>query len=171
MSGVALVQFSSLNLQKFLPLGRKALDRSLSEKADNADTQPPLHHMLCVASLKSKNIKANAQACIPYLNLFHAGFLIAAYDIDIAEILEIAGLPSIVTESAERGISLIFISGTLTQWKAAILRGCQKEVNHNVRQTYNSVYREFKNINLGSAFDFKQFENKKDQTFLLEDKS
>lgn len=171
MSGVVLVQFSSLDLKKLLPIGRQALDRSLSEKADNANMHPPLHHMLCVSSLKTKDIKANALTCKPYLNLFHAGFLIGTYDRHLAEILEIAGMPSVVTDSVERGVALVFIAGTLSNWREAILRGCQKEVNSNVRHTYNLVFRELKNIGLGPAFDFNQVENKRDQTFLLENKS
>lgn len=171
MSGVALVQLSSLDLSTFLPIGRKVLDRSLSEKPDNAGLNPPLNHMLCVASIKSKDIKANAAACKPYLNLFHAGFLIASYDRDLPEILEIAGLPSVTTESVERSLMLTFISGSLSQWRDALLRGCQNEVSRGVRDIYNSVYREFKRIGIGPAFDFNQFENKKDRTFLLENKS
>ena len=48
MSGVALVQFSCLDLAKLLPLARQSLDRSLSEAADSVDAEPPLHHLLCL---------------------------------------------------------------------------------------------------------------------------
>lgn len=168
MSGVALVQFSSLNLGKYLPLGRQALDRSLSEKSDAAGHEPPLHHMLCVTALKSPNEKASPLSCRPYLNLFHAGFLVVADDRDFIEILELAGLPCVITETVERNVSLSFISGTLDQWQTALLRGCQKAVSREVRHTYNLIYREFKSVGLEAVFDLYRTEHPKDQTFLLE---
>lgn len=167
MSGAALVQFSSLNLEKLLPLGRQALDRSLSERADDAGYTPPLHHMLCISTIKSSDIRASAESCKPYLNLFHAGFLVAADERDFSEILEIAAMPSVITETVERGYSIGFLAGTLSQWKEALLRGCQQIVSKEVRHTYNQIYREFKNAGLSNVFDFNQIQQR-DETFLLE---
>jgi len=88
MSGVALVQFSSLDTRKFLPLGRQSLDRNLADAADSAGHEPPLHHMLCIAAMKNPNAKS-ANDIKPILGLFHAGFIIAADERDWAEILEV----------------------------------------------------------------------------------
>lgn len=167
MSGVALVQFSSVNTRKLLSLGRQAFDRNLAESADAAGHEPPLHHMLCIAALKSPQAKSSNDIK-PFLNLFHAGFIIAADERDWAEILEIAGMPCVMVESIERGLHVGFISGTLLQWQSAILRGCQKEVGREARQVYNSIYNEFRNIGISSAFDFKSKPNNRDKTFLLE---
>jgi len=167
MSGVALVQFSSLDTRKFLPLGRQSLDRNLADAADSAGHEPPLHHMLCIAAMKNPNAKS-ANDIKPILGLFHAGFIIAADERDWAEILEVAGMPTVMVESIERGIFVGFIAGTLLQWHAAILRGCQKEVSREVRHTYNLIFTEFKNIGLASAFDFKSKPHNRDHTFLLE---
>jgi len=124
MSGVALVQFSSLDLHKLLPITRQGLERSISEPADSIDSNPPLHHMLCVGAIKDPHIKASASATLPYIDLFHAGFIIGALEYNMAEVLEIAGMPTIMVDSVERGISVAFVAGTLIQWKQAILRGC-----------------------------------------------
>lgn len=167
MSGVALVQFSSLDLSKFLPLGRQAFDRNLADAADAAGYDPPLHHMLCIAALKSTE-KMSAASAKPYLNMFHAGFLIGVDERDCAEILELAGMPSIMVDSIERGLSVIFLAGTLAQWRDAVLRGCQKEVSHEARHTYNQIFTEFKNVGLASAFNMVSKPNTRDQTFLLE---
>lgn len=167
MSGVVLVQFSYLNLEKLLPISRKILGRGLSEIADDSGYTPPLHHMLCVATIKSPDIRANSESCKPYLNMFHAGFLIAADERDFIEILELASIPAIVTETIERGYNAGFLTGTLSQWKDALLRGCQKEVSREVRHVYNQIYREFKNVGLTNVFDFNQVEQR-DETFLLE---
>ncbi len=166
MSGVALVQFSEVNLHKLLPLCRQALDRGLADSADAAGCEPPLNHMLCIANMKNP-VQASATSVIPYIHLFHAGFIIAADERDCVEILELVSMPSIVTPSVNRDISMMFVAGTLTQWRDAILKGCQREVSHEVRQIFNSVYTEFKNIGLAGAFNFKSTEGR-DRTFLLE---
>lgn len=167
MSDVALVQFSSLDLTKLLPIARRALDRSISEAADSIDSNPPLHHMLCVANIKEPGIRPSAASCVPYLNMFHAGFLIAAYERDIAEILEIAGMPCILVESVARGVCVVFIAGTIDQWKTACLRGCVQTVTREARHTYNLIYSEFNKIGLASVFEARKTE-KTDNTFLLE---
>jgi len=168
MSAAILVQFSSLELPRYLKVGRKALDRSLSERADDGGHEPPLHHMLCIAAMKSPDLKPSAEACRPYMNLFHAGFVVIAEDYDWAEILEAASMPSIMTETIERGYSVGFIAGTLSQWRDAMLRGCQPEIMRGVREAFNSVYTEFKNIGLSHLFEFKTKPNPRDHTFLLE---
>ena len=166
MSAVSLVQFSGININKLLPLGRQSLDRNLADAADSAGHDPPLHHMLCVVAIKNP-VARNANDLKPYLNLFHAGFIIAADERDWAEILELAGMPSIMVQSIERGYSVGFVSGNLLQWAGAILRGCQKEVGREARRTFNLLYTEFGNIGVASAFDFETKQHK-DKTFLLE---
>jgi len=168
MSGVVLVQFSTVDLSKLLVLGRQGLDRSLSEAADGAGFDPPLHHMLCVASIKDKDIRANADSIKPYLNLFHAGFVIVADERDIAEILELAGMPSLMVETVTRGMCFVFASGTLSMWRDAILRGCQKEVSQDVRHIYNMIYGEFKKLGLTSIFEANSKPAQDGHTFYLE---
>jgi len=156
MSGVALVQISALDLKKLLPLGRQAFGRNIAEQADSSGFEPPLHHMLCIASMKDGSLRANAQAVIPYLNLFHAGFIIAADERDFAEILELCGMPCVLTESQTRGVSVAFIAGTLSQWKDATLRGCQTTVSREVCAVFNSIFSEFKRLGLNAIFEAKQ---------------
>ena len=167
MSGVALVQFSTLNLQKLLPLCRQMLERSISEPADSIGADPPLNHMLCVAAINEPDLKPSAASCVPYMNLFHAGFIIAADERDMAEILAVCGLPCVMVETVERGICTAFIAGTLSQWKTATLRGCVKSVSRETRHTYNLIYSEFNKIGLAPLFEARKVE-RPDHTFLLE---
>lgn len=167
MSGVVLVQFSNLDVQKCLRAARQALDRNLASGADSSGCDPPLHHMLCIAAIKNPEAKS-AVDVKPYLGMFNAGFFIAADERDWAEILELASMPCVMTTSVERGINVGFISGTLLQWQAAILRGCQKEVGREARHTFNLIYTEFKTMGLAPAFEFKSKPHQRDHTFLLE---
>jgi hypothetical protein len=167
MSGVALVQFSKLDTPKLLVLGRQMFERSLSEKADSIDSNPPLHDMLCIASMNEPDLKPSAAACVPYMNLFHAGFCIVADERDIAEILAICGMPSVMVETVSRGICSVFVAGTLLQWKSALLRGCVKSASRETRHTFNLVYGEFNKMGLAPLFEARKVEQF-DHTFLLE---
>ncbi|MHC4700085.1 MAG: hypothetical protein ACYTFQ_05875, partial [Planctomycetota bacterium] len=155
------------DLRKLLPLGRQTLDRNLADSADTMGYEPPLHHMMCIASLKNPNAKS-ASDLQPYLNLFHAGFLIAADERDFAEIFELAGMPCVMVETVERGMCVAFIAGSLAQWRDAVVRGCQREISREARHTFNLIFTEFKNIGLAGAFSVVSKPNQRDQTFLLE---
>ena len=167
MSGAALVSFTSVNLKKFLPLGRQAFGRNLAEQADSSGYEPPLHHMLCIAALKDKG-KQNIASLAPYMGLFHAGFVFAVDERDAAEIISICGMPAVLSESQARGISVIYVAGLLTQWQEAVLKGCRPEVGRETRHVFNLVYSEFKKLNLAELFKANQVQSKTDQTFYLE---
>jgi hypothetical protein len=142
----------------------------LAESADAVGAEPPLHHMLCVAALKNPAART-AEHVRPYMNMFHAGFVVACDERDCAEILELAGMPSVMVESVERGHIALFISGSLSQWRDAVMRGCQTNVGRDTRQIYNSIYTEFKNIGLAGLFSAQSKPHSRDHTFLLEHKS
>jgi hypothetical protein len=169
MSGVALVQFSNVDLKTLLPLGREVFDRNLAGEADRQGYEPPLHHMLCIAGMRNPQAKT-AEDARPFANLFHAGFIIACSDRDAAEILEVAGMPSIMVETVERGYVAIFLSGTVAQWREAVLRGCQPEVGRGTREVYNGVFTKFKSMGLAQMFNMKLKLRRRDNTFLLEHK-
>lgn len=167
--GVVLDQFSSLDLGKLLPVGRQAFDRNLAEPADQAGFEPPLKHMLCIAAIKDKNLRASAKSVVPYLNLFHAGFLILMDELYAAEVLELAGLPAVMAECNTRGLVLMFIAGNLEQWRGALIRGCKSTSSPDALRVFNKVYSEFKRIGIASAFETKQ-DTAQDGTFYLEQK-
>lgn len=167
MSGVALVQFSHVDLPKLLKLSRQSMDRNLAASADSSGHNPPLHHMLCVASIKNQDCKSPNDVT-PYLEMFSAGFLIAADVRDWTEILEVASIPSVISHTVDRDIDLGFLSADLNKWSSALLRGCQKETSKEVRNVFNKIYNEFKKLGIAGAFKFREKDNVKDQTFLLE---
>jgi hypothetical protein len=168
MSGVALASFTAVRPDIVLSLTRKALGRSVSAVADSAGYEPPLHHMMCIAAVKEPDLKKSAASVKPYLNLFHAGFLIAADERDFAEILEIAGLPCVLVDTQARDIKLAFITGSVSQWKDALLRGCITTVGSEPRRVYNLIYKEFGKLGLGPAMELFASQERPDKTFLLE---
>ena len=163
---VVLVQFSALDLGKFLPIGQEALGRRLSAAADASGKTPPLHHILCVAALKNEKARISPEECTPYLNMFHAGFLIGVDERDCAEILEVTGMPAIMVESVQRGLNVVFIAGTLVQWRQALIRGCDPSTSSEVRHIFNQIFSKFSTIGLEPVLGVEKKPNS-DQTFSL----
>jgi hypothetical protein len=168
MSGVILASFSTLDMDALLPIARQALGRSITSAADYSGTNPPLHHMLCVASIKDQNTRPTASSVAPYLDMFHAGFFIASHEEDFVEILEIAALPSVVADTVTRGVKVAYITGTVAQWRQAMLRGCTVSTSPEVRNVFNSIYKAFCKLGLSPALGLQQGTEMKDKTFLLE---
>jgi hypothetical protein len=164
-----LVGFTSLNLDALLPYAEIALDRNIAEVPDAANCDPPLHHMLCVAAVKNPSLKANASSTIEYLNMFSAAMLVVCEEYFTGEILECAAMPSVLTQSKKRGIDFIILSGTLSQWRDAMLRGASPVTVPEVRSVYNQIYNQFSGIRLEPVFEFKT-KPCSDSTFLLEHK-
>lgn len=166
----ALAMFSQLNTDMLLPLMRQALGRSISAAADKASFDPPLHHMVCIACMKEPDVKLTAAAVKPYLNLFHAGFIVAADERDFAEVLEVAGLPSVMVDTLQRDTRCAFITGTVAQWRDALLRGGVSTVGSSTRHIYNDIYREFSRLGLAPAMELTVTQERPDRTFLIEHK-
>lgn len=170
MSGVMLASFSRVEMEDLLPVARQAFGRSISAPGDKAGFDPPLHHMLCIAAIKSPNVKPNASAVAPYLDLFHAGFFIAASEYDFAEIIEIAAMPSVSSDTVNRGVRAAYIAGTLTQWRQAILRGCVADTGQEARHVFNGVYKALCKLGLSPALQLQPGQEREDKTFLIEHK-
>lgn len=170
MSGVLLASFSRLDMDALLPIARQALGRSIAAPADKSGSDPPLHHMMCVAAIKDKNLKPSAASVQPYLDLFHAGFFIAAHEEDFTEILELSAMPSVVTDTVTRGVKVAYIAGTLAQWRQAILRGCAPAVTAESRHVFNAVYKALGKLGLSPALQLQPGQEREDKTFLIEHK-
>lgn len=166
--GVALILLTKLDSASFLPLSREILGYSPAKAADSVCLSNVVHHLVCLASFKNENIVPTIQAASLCLNLLHAGFLIAIDERDTVEILEIAAMPFVSTDTLSRGIDAIILSGSLAQWRDAVSRGCCQDVSRDVRHAFNSVYRELCRIGLKEMFTNRQATNRQDQTFLLE---
>lgn len=170
--GVALVLLTKLDSGAFLPLSREILGYSPASAADSLGI--PLkelpHSVACIASFKDKDIDPHLKSVSPYFSLFNVGFLIAADERDMTEILELTGMAYIRTETLSRGIEAAVISGSLIQWRDAVKLACSlagPRPSHGVRHAFNSVYNILLNNGMQSLFEGLQVTNLHDRTFLL----
>lgn len=172
--GVMLILLTKMDLSHFLPLSREMLGYSPAKAADGVTVplQEMAHQLACVAAFKDEHAAPSVNTAIPYLNLFHAGFLFAADERDMIEILEIAAMPFTLVETLSRGIDAAIISGSLAQWRDAVKIAChpKTQLSSGARYAFNSIYKALCKIGLKDIFDDLQVSEQQDHTFLLENR-
>jgi hypothetical protein len=144
------------------------LGYSPSAKADASRRE--LHDaekfMSCLAAMKDENAPAGLS---PHL-LTHVSFsvLVLADERDMQDILEYcSGMPFVITDTIARNVQAAVVTGTLAQWRDAVISGCQPAVEPTVRALFNQILSLFETVNLSV---WKDCERKQDgPTFLLED--
>jgi len=173
--GVVLITKTCLDLNTLLPLARQMLGYSPAKAADGITV--PLselaHQLACVAAFKDQKAPPTIKYALPYLGLFSVGFLVAANERDMLEIIEATrGMEVILTETVQANVQAAIFSGTLAQWQRAIKLAChpQASLSCNVRHVFNSAYRALVDIGLRDMFDEVKMSEQPDHTFLfLED--
>lgn len=172
--GVGLILLTRMDLSQSLPIMREMLGYSPAKAAD-AVTIPlseVVHQLACIAAFKDEQAAPSVRAAVSHLNLFHAGFLIAADERDIVEILEIAAMPFTCTETMARGIDAAVISGSLARWRDAVKLACHSKTraSRGARYVFNAVYKILCKQGLKDMFNGLQVTEQSDQTFLLEER-
>ena len=171
--GVALVLLTKLNLQTFLPLSREILGYSAAKAADgvSVELKETPHNIACIAAFKDENHPPAFKPNCPHLKLFQAGFLVAADERDMTEILELAAMPFTITQTMSRGVNAVIISGTLAAWRDAITLACSPriKVSRETRYTFNAAYKILCKEGLRDMFGDLHVADQPDHTFLLQD--
>lgn len=172
--GVALVLLTKMDLATFLPVSREMLGYSPAKAADAVPVplQELPHQLACVAAFKDEKAPPTVRTVAPQFDLFHAGFLIAADERDMLEILEVASLPFTYTETLARGVCATIISGSLSQWRDAVKLACHPKTNlsRGAHYTFSTIYQILCKEGLKGMFDDLQATKQTDQTLLLDRK-
>jgi hypothetical protein len=134
------------------------LGYSLANAADGITVPLPeiAHQLACIAAFKDRNAPPTVRYARSYLGLFSVGFLIAADERDMTEIIEaLHGMDAIITETMQRGVQAAIVSGTLAQWQRAVKLAChpQAPVSCNTRHVFNIVFQILGDCGLRDIFD------------------
>jgi len=128
---VSLIQQPAIDFGKFLGLTHEALGYSLASSADKS--QRPMsdaeRFLSCLNSMTNSQATAALNASLTPDLLTHVSFsvLLAADDRDLLGILQAAsGMPFVVSDTRARGIQIAVITGTLAQWRDAVICGTQR---------------------------------------------
>jgi len=144
----------------YLTLCSEMLGRSPSRSADTAGLSG-LPHLLSTIAAFGGGAETDAY------DLLSFGFLIAADERDIPEILEVAsGMPFALTDTILRGTQSVIITGTLRHWILAVSKGCRQDQTTTVRTCYDKIYTNFCQQGLSLAFNVTK-RDLPDHTFYL----
>jgi hypothetical protein len=160
-----------VDMSTFLGVALKTLGHSLAATADASGLQlsDAGRFLSCLASLRSP--KAGVELNLKLLPHVSFSVLIVADELDMMDILECAaGMPFVTAETIIRGVLLVIVTGTLIQWRAAVIAGSSCDVEPTVRFVFNRLHGLFKDERLDVWGDFRQRPAHDQVTYLLEDK-
>lgn len=165
-----LIQQPAIDFTKFLGLSHKMLGFSPASKADASRRQlsDAERFLSCLAVMKDSNAPVSLS---PHL-LTHVSFsvLLAADERDMLDILEYcSSMPFVACDTVARGVQAAVVTGTLAQWRDAVISGCQPAVEPNVRTLFNKILSIFEAACLNVWNDCDRRPGP-DNTLLLEDK-
>jgi hypothetical protein len=160
-----LITTPRVDFDRLVGIAHQALGFSIAAASDaNPKKQTEIEKYLsCLASLKDPKATVTP-------NLFaHVAFsvLVACDERDILDVMECAsGIAFVSTDTVARGIVLAVASGTLSQWRDAVVTGCQREAT--VRFLFNRIMHQFEAVGLNAWSDY--LKKQTGQTFYLEHK-
>ncbi len=168
-SHAVLIQQPSIDFTQFLGVSFEMFGRTLSEGADAShkkltDTE---RFLSCLATMQDER----APVCLPPHLLTHVTFsvLMALNERDMIDVLSCcAEMPFVTADTVVRGIQASVVTGTLAQWRSAVLSGCRIEAQPDVRGIFNQVLSIFESACLDVWSDCQRREGP-DNTLLLED--
>lgn len=165
-----LIQRPAIDFTTFLGLSHKMFGYSPASAADR--NRRELHDverfLSCLAALQDPDALVGLS---PHL-LTHVSFsvLLATNERDLLDVLEYcSGMPFVAADTVVRGFQAAVVTGTLAQWRNAIISGCQSEVEGSVRALFNKILSIFEAANLNVWTDCARRPSN-DNTLLLEDK-
>ena len=164
-----LITQPSIDFKTLLTISHQALGYSIATASDESrrDQHPAERFLSCLAALRDQYAPAGLT---PNL-LTHVSFsvLIIADEFDTLDILECAaGMPFVTTETQARGAQLTLVSGTLAQWRDAVVTGTRK--GGAVQGLYCQIMSHFESVNLNPWSDFNKKWASEGRLFLLERK-
>jgi len=162
-----IIQQSELDTSTFLAACIEMLGYSPASAAEDQGHRGIEHSLGCLSAFREQWAKPGVEAASAMYDLMSISCLVIADERDMVDLLEVAAMPFAFTETQRRGVQVAFVSGTLRQWRTAILRGCKQEAERHVRACFDTIYLQFRSVGLAPMLNRSQ-RNLNDNTFLLE---
>ena len=129
MPDAVLIQVPSIDFRTFIGLSHKVLGRSPAAPSDacRRELSDAERFLSCLAALRDERAPVGLS---PHL-LQHVSFsaFIGADERDMLEILQLcAAMPFVVVETIVRGVQAAVVTGTLSQWRDAVVSGCSQRL-------------------------------------------
>ena len=163
-----LVTIPSVDFNALTNVSQHVLGYSLLRTAAQSahELSEPEKLLSCLATLGDQKMPVSFA---PHL-LAHlmAGVCVVADERDLYAMLErCAGMASVTAETTVRGVLLAIVSGTLAQWRDAVVAGCSRDAEPSLRVGFNAIHRLLCNAGMNVWQNYRVAEAA-DQTLLLE---
>jgi hypothetical protein len=148
-----LVTAPSVQFGTLISICEQAMDRSVCKGVDNTSKHLSDAEKFLSILASLKDITSPVGLPPNRLTLVSFSVLTIASDLDMLDILEAcSGMPFIQTETSMRGMNLSIISGTLHQWRDAVVSGSHSK-QPNVRLGFNQMHNLFVGVGLGQVWN------------------
>ncbi len=158
-----------IDTESLLASAKQLLGRSPSRKLDSQgkSTDTTAGYLTILAALKNEETEPNIVLEDPGHLLAHTfySFLVACDKATMTELGEQTRLAIQRVES--RGICFAVVSGTLEQWRTAIINGCSEQAEFNLRLLFDKILILFEGEGLGKLWSKFAKKTLADQTFKL----
>ena len=168
---VLIIQRPDVDFPAYLAVAMKVLGHSPASAADASSHRltTASRFLSCLAAMK--DTKAEVSLNPKLLAHVMYSVLIVADEPDVLDIMECAGgMPFVTTETIARGVLLTIMSGSLAQWKHAVVAGSTPEMSPGVRYAFNQIQKQFQSESINLWMDYRQRQAADNVTFLLDDK-
>ena len=162
-----LIQQPSVDFPAFLGACTKVLGYNPSNRSDATKRQ--IHEAERFLSCLSAIVDESAPVGLSPHLLTHVSFsmLVVTQERDMQDVLQYcSGMPFVITDTLARGMQVSVITGTLAQWRDAIISGCNTSVE-TVRGLFNKILGIFEAARLNVWTDCTK--KQQGRTFSLED--
>lgn len=160
----------AIDTETFLGASKEVLGRSLSKKLDaqGKDVTSVSGYLALLSALKNPDLDFNLILENPGSLLQHQFyvFLIACSRNTLNELLEETKL-SIQSAESNSGIMLAVISGTLEDWRSAIINICSEKTSFNLRLLFDKILLLFEQEGLSRLWSQYTKKTLPDKTFKL----
>jgi len=169
LPNAVIIQTPNVDFGAFLGLAREALGYNPAARLDASAIErgEAERFISCLAAIEDRTAQPGLTAHL----LDHAtvSVLVAADLADALEIEAVAAMPCVTAETKLREVRLLILTGSLGQWKRAVLSGSIPIRFATVRACFNRIMTAFVAAGLNLWKDCKR-DAAPDGTLLLEDK-
>jgi hypothetical protein len=169
---VFLVTTPKVDFPAFVGACTEVLGYSPAKAADASgrDMTDVERFLSCLATIRNPEARASFAPDLSFLPHVSFSVLVVADERDLFDIVErCVGMSFVTAETTIRRVRAAVVSGTLAQWRDAVIAGSVREIEPSVRFGFNKLYRMFYGAGLNVWSDYRTREMD-DNTVLLERK-
>jgi hypothetical protein len=165
-----LVTTPAVNFRDFLVASQKLLGHSPASAADASrrELSEPEKFLSCLAAFRDQNARVGPAPNPTFLSHLSFGVFVVAEERDMREVLECcSGMSFVIADTLGTRVLAAIITGTLAQWRDAVVAGLVREAEASVRVGFHRIHNLFYNMNLNVWSDH-DIREAADGTFFME---